>query len=103
MANLPASIEVVFFPTEKHIQQIEAWLHDEEKKTNEGFYCNWNLIFEYYQKNKMLVIAEDDNAIGFVTYRTRPDNTSVIQHAEIKPTHRNKGYGKIKPISKRYN
>jgi len=80
-------------PTEKHLADIEKWLIDEWNKTNQGFYCNWSIISEAFDKKNLIVITENDYSIGFVVYRIY-DLTAVIDITEIKQSERKKGIAK---------
>jgi hypothetical protein len=46
-------VSVSFKPSKKALNEIEVWLIAEYKKTKQGFYCNWNIIKEYYDEKKL--------------------------------------------------
>ncbi|MCX2679390.1 GNAT family N-acetyltransferase [Galbibacter sp. EGI 63066] len=79
-------------PNKKHLDCIERWLIDEKDTTNQGFYCNWNIILQAFAEKRMSVIT-DNNAIGFVVYQMY-DFMAVIDIIEIKPSEREKGFAK---------
>ena len=82
-----------FHPSKEHLADIQNWLIEEWNKTNSGFYCNWNIIEDEYEKNNVAVIIENDLVIGFVVYGIY-ELRAVIDIAEIKPTERKKGIAK---------
>ncbi len=43
--------KISFNPTEEQITEVEKWLIEEKKTSDEGFYCNWKL-FVIHIKNK---------------------------------------------------
>ena len=82
-------------PTQEQIEQIEKWLLEESKiKNNDGFYCNWNTIYNSHLKNRCGVITIHEVVIGFGTWSIY-DSTSKIEIVEIHPKYRRKGYGEI--------
>jgi len=85
--------ETNFKPTEKHLSQIEKWLIDELNKTGIGFYNNWNIIAKAFDKNELVVLTENDSAIGFLVYNIYEIITK-IDIAELNPDYRNKGLGR---------
>ncbi len=88
-------IQVSFSPTINQIDEIEKWLIAERKKTGEGFYCNWNIIKASFQNNQLGIITYNKKTIGFATWMLTSDLTARIDIAEIKPTYRNKGIGRV--------
>lgn len=87
-------VTISFKPSKKAFSEIESWLITEYKKTKQGFYCNWNIIKEYYDEKKIATISVNNSAIGFLAwYET--DLVATIQICEIKPSERSKGYLKI--------
>ncbi|MCX2679856.1 hypothetical protein OOZ15_07905 [Galbibacter sp. EGI 63066] len=77
-------------PNKKYLGYIEEWLIDEKNKTNQGFYCNWNIILQAFTEKRLSTITENDNAIGFVVYRVY-NLIAVIDIVEIKLSERKKG------------
>lgn len=94
MGNI-ISIEISFDPTIKQFNEIEKWLRDEDKKSDEGFYCNLHFIQKSFNQNEMAVISLDKKVIGFVTWYYPSEHSARIYFAEIKPSNRKQGYGKI--------
>jgi predicted GNAT family acetyltransferase len=80
-------------PTEKHLNQIKNWLIEEWNKTNNGFYCNWEMIEKSFDEKRLSVLTYNDNAVGFVVYKICK-LVAVIEITEIKPSERKKGYAK---------
>jgi predicted GNAT family acetyltransferase len=92
--NATDSYQVIFSPTNKQVDEIEKWLIAEKKETGNGFYCNWNIIESSFYKNELVTISYNNKTIGFATWRLTTDKTARIEIAEVKPTHRKKGFGK---------
>ncbi len=93
--NTTDSYQVTFSPTDKQVSEIEKWLIAERQKTRDGFYCNWNIIKSSFDNNELVTISLNNKTIGFATWRLTTDKTARIEIAEVKPTHRKKGIGKI--------
>ncbi len=80
-------------PLQEQIAQIEEWLYTEsKKKNNNGFYCNWEIIYNSYLNNKCGILTLNENVIGFGTWSIY-ESTSKIEIVEIHPKQRRKGYG----------
>ncbi len=92
--NKTEDYEITFLPTEKKLGEIEEWLIEEEQKTGNGFYCNWNNIKASFDKNKLVTISLNNKTIGFASWQLITEKTARIEIAEIKPSYRNKGVGK---------
>lgn len=90
-----SAIEIHFNPTEIEMNEIKSWLYTEDKKTGNGFYCNWNIIEPAYKKGQVVIITYHRKAIGFLMWTATSHLTARIDIAEIKPSFRNKGIGKI--------
>lgn len=95
ITNMTDIYQVTFSPTDKQVSEIEKWLIAERQKTGEGFYCNWNIIKSSFDNSELATISLNNKTIGFVTWRLTTNKTARIEIAEIKPTHRKKGIGKI--------
>lgn len=86
--------EVSFTPSSKILKEINKWLIEEDKKTGDGFYCNWEVIKSAFEKNKLASISLEGKVVGFIIWRNY-DCVATIDIAEIKPSHRSKGLGQI--------
>lgn len=86
---------VSYLPQSIHITEIEAWLLAEESKTKEGFYCNWRIIYEHYQKQQFAVLLKKSKPIGFAIWNFDYGKVPEIKIIEIKPTYRKKGLGRL--------
>lgn len=86
-------MKISFHPSSEDIHEIEQWLLQEDKKTGEGFYCNWHLIMSSYNEEKLATISIDTNPVGFVTWQEN-EKTATISIAEINPKFRSKGLGR---------
>jgi hypothetical protein len=86
-------LNVNFSPTQDEMEQIEQWLIQESKLTDNGFYCNWNEIFSDFHNGRIAILNYNNCAIGFVTWSISQFKAR-IEIAEIKPNLRNKRFGK---------
>ncbi len=91
-----SEIEISFNPTKDQLNEIKKWLIDEKKSTGESFYNNWNIIESSFDENKLITISEDKQTIGFVVWSLcyLEKYSAKIDIAAIKPSHRNKGFGR---------
>lgn len=87
------NIKVTINPTKRHLNEINKWLKEEYELSKDGFFCNWNNIESSYNENKLIVITENNFAIGFFTFYFN-NHIVNIQIAEVKPDKRKKGIGK---------
>lgn len=85
---------MIFKPENEHILEIEKWLKDEYNLENDGFYSNWEIIYDSYKENRMIVINENNYPIGFLVYKI-DEYVANIMIASIKLNKRRKGIGKI--------
>lgn len=88
------SYNIIFNPTVDHLQELECWLKAEEVETNEGFYCNWHIIRNSFEKNDLVILEYHNLAIGLLVY-TVSELTVKIDIAEIKPDFRGRGLGRF--------
>ncbi len=88
------NLNVLCSPTLQHLNEIRKWLQKEDRLSNEGFFCQMDIIENSFQKNKLIVITKDDVAIGFLTFYYS-DYIVNIEIAEVKPSERKKGIGKL--------
>lgn len=89
--NSTDNYQVTFSPTDKQVGEIEKWLITERQKTEDSFYCNWNIIKSSFDKNELATISHNHKTIGFATWRLTTDKTARIEITEVKPTNRKKG------------
>ena len=91
--QMEAEMNVSFRPTERQVEQIRIWLEEEERNTQEGFYCNWSSIKSSYRKKSIAIVLEGRKAIGFITWHGGGEGSSAgIDIAEIHPDYRRRGY-----------
>lgn len=88
------NLEINVSPNDKHLSEIKSWLIEEEKKTGDEFFCNWNSITYAYDRKELTIIIKDNLVIGFLAYAIT-DFVVHIEITEIHPHYRKKGYGKI--------
>lgn len=89
-------IEISFDPTKNQLNEIKKWLIEEKKSTGESFYNNWNIIESSFVENELITISENKQTIGFVVWSLcyLKKYSAKIDMAVIKPSHRNKGFGR---------
>ena len=86
-------LQITDSPTIEHVGEIKRWLEEENNLSKEGFYCNWELIKRAFENKRLIIITENGNAIGFLTFFIN-GFIAEIGIAEIKPDERTKGVGK---------
>lgn len=91
---LEINYKIDFNPSKENLFEIEQWLIDEENKTKLGFYCSWGDIQNSFDKNQLVVLLEDEIAIGFITYSIY-EVVVTIWIAEIKPNRKKRGLGHL--------
>jgi hypothetical protein len=93
MLNMKKQFEIKFEVTNFELDEIENWLKKELLTSNNGFYHNWNLITKAYSENKIVILKNEINVIGFLIWSDF--NIYVeIDIFEIKPEYRKRGVGK---------
>lgn len=86
--------ELNISPDKYDFSKVEKWLSDEYESSNEGFYCQWPLINECYNRNELVTIDLNGEPVGFIVWK-KNDITAEIGIFEIKPDLRRKGLGKL--------
>ena len=81
-------------PSFKNLTEIKAWLLEEDEKTKQGFYCNWNVIEKSYENKELITFQNNDSTIGFITW-SNCEMYAAIDIMEINPNCRKKGFGKL--------
>ena len=76
-------------PTQFDLEKIEKWLIEENKKFNEGFYCNWTIIEKAFKNNELVTLDFKERPIGFLVW-SKSEIYAEIDILEIKPEHRKK-------------
>ncbi len=98
LTQLPNTIDdvfdVTFSPSYNQLNEIKAWLIEEEGKSDDGFYCRWQDITSSFDKNELAIISSKKNAIGFVTWRISTEKTAHIGIMEVRPGFRRRGVGR---------
>lgn len=94
MFNSPPYLKAVFNPTGEQLSAIKHWLLEEEQATGDGFYCNWNVIEDNFQRGRMAVMLIEELPIGFIIWY-QSDLVAEISIAEVHPKYRRKGYGAL--------
>lgn len=97
MGNVKTGIhtimQLVENPSRKHIGQIRSWLKVEYIIYQEGFFCNWNIIYDSYEKRRLFCLIDNGIAVGFVTW-FKCDRIVEIEIAEVKRELRGHGFGR---------
>jgi hypothetical protein len=86
--------KINFSPSKNDLKKIEDWLIQEREKYDDGFYCNWNIIENSFERNELISLKLNDVPIGFVVWR-QCDIFIEIDIMEIHYDYRKKGLGKI--------
>lgn len=81
-------------PTQLDLRKIEEWLIEEEKASNEGFYCNWTIIENAFNNNTLVTLDFQNSPIGFIVW-SKGEIYAEIDILEIKPEYRRRGVGKL--------
>jgi ribosomal protein S18 acetylase RimI-like enzyme len=87
------TLKVDFKPSTDQLYQVKAWLIEEENTLSEGFFCNWRIIQDSFENQKICILLLGKKAIGFMTWFER-DKVTTIQITEIRPGFRQLGYGR---------
>lgn len=93
MLNIENVAELKLQPAKKHLSDVKKWLEREWSDTHQGFYCNWNIIEESFEKGNLNIITYNDSASGFVVYKIY-GLTAKIDILEIDPSNRKNGLAK---------
>lgn len=80
-------------PTKTQLDEIHFWLKDEYDKTHQGFYCNWSIIVEAFEKDRLITFQSYNKAVGFVVWRAGEVHID-IDIMEIAPHLRHQGIGR---------
>jgi len=86
-------LNINFNPSDSELTQIEQFLLKEKREFNEGFYCNWPLIKEAYEKKRIISFHCNNECIGFVEWRDG-DFVIDIDRFVIRREFRKQGLGK---------
>lgn len=87
------AIEVVFQPTKIHRGQLKTWLQAEDEANGDGFYCNWRIIENSFERSELFCVLADDKAVGFLAW-SMWNKYVELAIAEIHPAMRGAGLGR---------
>ena len=87
------NIEITKNVTKKHLADIKHWLADEDARTGQGFYCNWNIIEGSFNNGEMYCAIDQGAVVGFLIFNTSKFSAN-IDIMEIHDNYRRKGIGK---------
>lgn len=86
---------IIFAPTEEHLQQLKAWLEAEYAEQGEGFFVNWDSIERFFRDNQLYCVTVDGAAVGFLIWTTYSCDKSVHLHiCAVHPDYRRQGLGR---------
>jgi len=77
---------------QNQFDEVLQWLKQEQDGSDEGFYCNKELIGSSFAAREMICLSEDSQAIGFGIFNVKTFGAS-IDFLEIHPQHRGSGHG----------
>ncbi len=83
----------IVLATKSHIIEILAWLKQELEETEEGFYCERELIVESQQQGEVYCAIDRSKVVGFIVLNRKTPG-AFIDILEIKQDCRGKGFGK---------
>lgn len=89
------NIRISHKPNINHLEQIKEWLIKEETEFNSGFYCNWGMISDAFNKKSLIIITLDNKAVGFCIYRVSGKRLFTIEIFSIQYLYRGIGFGKL--------
>ena len=79
-------------PTLDHLAKVLAWLYQEQVESDEGFFCNRNVIISCFEESHAQCVIEDGQPVAFAVYSSS-EISAEISILEVKPSHRGKGLG----------
>ncbi len=85
--------KINFSPSQADLKEIEDWLILESEKYDDGFYCNWNIIKNSFERNGLISLELNDTPIGFVVWHQNAFFLD-IDIMEIHYDYRRMGLGK---------
>jgi N-acetylglutamate synthase-like GNAT family acetyltransferase len=95
MRTIVVMLNFITEPTQNHLNVINRWLIDEQRKTGDGFYRHWSNLKGSFENGQLWVITLNGSAVGFVSFYIYSDSfAAVIEFAEIKPFNRKNSIGK---------
>lgn len=76
--------------TARDLAAIKVWLREEREQTGEGFFCNWNVIADLFEKHEVFVVDAAGDPVAFLA-------NEGAHHliAEVRPDQRGRGYGRM--------
>jgi hypothetical protein len=57
---------ISFSPSKLQFKELEIWLIEEQNATGEGFNYNWSIIKNFFERNNLVVLLNNDLPNGFV-------------------------------------
>lgn len=88
------NFKTTFLPSQEHLAHIKEWLIKVNENTGGGFLCNWDVIVKAFNEKRLIALTENDFAIGFLIYQKSELILNIVI-AEIRPSHRRTGLGKL--------
>lgn len=90
---MTAEIKINLTPNRLDLERIEEWLIEEERESNEGFYCNWKIIEKAFKNKQLITLNFKEKPIGFLVW-SKGEIYVEIDIIEIKPEYRKRGLGR---------
>lgn len=78
--------------TEKSLAEILTWLQVENIESNDGFFCNKNILLDSHAANEVYCAHFDNNAVGFIIHNKKSSGAS-IDILEVNPNYRRRRFG----------
>lgn len=86
---------IIFAPTEEHLQQLKAWLEAEYAEQGEGFFVNWDYIVRSFRNNEIYCLTVDGTAMAFLVWAKYAHDRSVqLEICAVHPAYRRQGLGR---------
>lgn len=86
-------MNIVLNPNSDQLEEMKKWLIEEDLTSNDGFYCNWNIIQNSFDKQNLIILEKNNKSIGFVCWNTFGEPYAIIDIMEIHPKFRKQGFG----------
>lgn len=81
-------------PSFNQLREIKLWLVEEDQELNQGFYCNWNIIENSFNHNRLFTFEVDEKTVGFISWTKYSSPYVSIDIMEVHPNFRKRGMGR---------
>lgn len=86
------NLKLEFHPSQAILNSFFPELKKEYEQKGYGIYCNWDIIQNFFKKDKIIILTLNNNPISFVTWR-RSDKVISLDIIWSLPQYRGKGLG----------